>query len=262
MSDEKKPPEEKPTPQPAKSGLRENFEAIVVAALFALFVRSFIAQPYKIPSGSMEDNLLVGDHLVVNKVQFGDGADRDGLPFLPTGPVRRGDVVIFRPPDDVTQDFIKRVIGLPGDTIDLTFAAQRHGVRVHVNGKPLPENYRLGHFQEPVLEDGAEWTVTYDGKPPELDKDWLVRRYQLGPDEYFMLGDNRNNSLDSRFWETSHFVKAERIRGRALFIYWSYDVGNGNPEPTGLGARVAHYVKIALTFFSRSRWDRTFKPID
>jgi signal peptidase I len=262
VSDDKKPPEQAAVAPERKSGMRENFESIVVAALFALFVRSFIAQPYKIPSGSMEDNLLVGDHLVVDKVQFGDGANRDGLPFLPTDPIRRGDVVIFRPPDDVTQDFIKRVIGLPGETIDLTFAAQRHGVRVHVDGRPLPENYRLGHFAEPVKEEGAEWTVTYEGPPPELEHGWLVQRFELGPDEYFMLGDNRNNSQDSRFWRTSHFVKAERIRGRALFIYWSYDVGDGDPEPVGLGRRIAHYVKIALTFFTRSRWDRTFAAIE
>jgi signal peptidase I len=256
------PPAPGKPPARPKSGLRENFESVVVAALFAMFVRSFIAQPYKIPSGSMEDNLLVGDHLVVDKVGFGDGADRDGLPFLPTGPIRRGDVVIFRPPDDDSQDFIKRVIGLPGDTLDLTYSPQRRGVRVHVNGRPLPENVRLGHFAEPVLEEGAEWTVTNVGSVQELDRGQLARRFEVPPGHYFMMGDNRNNSEDSRFWRTSNFVAAERVRGRAMFIYWSYDVGDGDPEPRGFGNRVAHYVRIALTFFTRSRWDRTFMGID
>lgn len=246
---------------PQRHPMRENFESIIVAALFALFVRSFVAQPYKIPSGSMEDNLLVGDHLVVDKVAYGDGASRDGVSLIPTRPVQRGDVVIFRPPDDDSQDFIKRVIGLPGETIELTFSAQRHGVRVHVNGQPLPENWRKGHEGEVVQEPGAAWTVTYADEPPELVHRWLARRFVLGPDEYFMLGDNRNNSQDSRFW-SYHGVKGERIRGRAMFIYWSYDVGDRDPEPKGLGRRIAHYLRIALTFFTHSRWERTFQGID
>lgn len=244
-----------------RSAMRENFESVVVAALFALFVRSFVAQPYKIPSGSMEDNLLVGDHLVVNKVAYGDGASGDGFSLVPTHRVRRGDVVIFRPPDDDKQDFIKRVIGLPGETVELTFSAQRNGVRVHVDGRPIPENYRNGHFGPVTEEPDAEWTVTYADSPPELRHGWLHRRFVLGSDEYFMMGDNRNNSEDSRFW-SYHGVKGERIRGHAMFIYWSYDVGDADPEPKGLGRRIAHYARIALTFFTRSRWERTFQAIE
>ncbi len=243
-----------------KSGLRENAESIIVAVLFALFVRTFIAQPYKIPSGSMEDNLLVGDHLVVNKVMLGDGADRDGPAFLPTRPVHRGDVVIFRPPHEDATDYIKRVIGLPGDEIQVTYAPQRHGIRVHVNGEPLPENWRPGHFAPPVDEPGARWTVTFEGEPQEHARGLLSRTFRLGSDEYFMLGDNRNNSDDSRFWPY-HAVKAERIRGRAMFIYWSYDVGEHDPEPRGAMNRLRHYARIAVTFFTRSRWERTFQRI-
>lgn len=249
------------TAEPPKSALRENFESIVVAVLFALFVRTFIAQPYKIPSGSMEDTLLVGDHLVVDKVGYGDGADRDGLSLLPTRPIRRGDVVIFRPPINDREDYIKRVIGLPGERIGLTYSPERNGVRVHVDGKPLPENYRLSHFGEVHEEPGAQWTVTFTGEPPEPRNGWLATEHVLGPGQYFVMGDNRNNSEDARFWPVHH-VDAERIRGRAMFIYWSYDVGRDDPEPKGLLARVGHYAKIALTFVTRSRWSRTFHPIE
>ena len=267
---EARPKDEGEDSQPAgfkKSWLRENFESIVLAVLFALFVRTFIAQPYKIPSGSMEDNLLVGDHLVVNKVELGDGASEEGPGLLPTRPVRRGDVVIFRPPPvrgitDESTDFIKRVIGLPGEELRIDYDPERSGVSVFVNGKRLEENWRRGHFAPPHEDPGAKWTVTFDGSPPELNPAWRSRTFTLGPREYFMMGDNRNDSADSRFWRDSYAVNADRIRGVAWFVYWSYDVGEGiDPEPKGLGRQVAHYAKIAVHFFTRSRWSRTFQPI-
>ena len=150
-----------------ESVLRENFESIIVAVLFAIFVRGFIAQPYKIPSGSMEDNLLVGDHLVVNKIAYGEGASRDGIGLLPTHAVERGDVIIFRPPNAPETDYIKRVIGLPGEELRIVYDKERNGVRVFVDGKALPESYRLepgGPVQEVA---DAVWTVNYTGIAPE-----------------------------------------------------------------------------------------------
>lgn len=252
----------------AKSALRENFESIIVAVLFAVFVRAFIAQPYKIPSGSMEDTLLIGDHLVVDKLAFGDGASQERWSLLPTRKVHRGDVVIFRPPPvpgvtDESTDFIKRVIGLPGEKVTLTYEPERNGVTVAIDGRRLPENHRIGHFTEPVKEAGAQWTVTMAGDPPELRyPGWLVRSFQLGPDEYFMMGDNRNDSADSRFWRHSYAVRGERIRGLARFVYWSYEVPpDGDPEPVGLAAQLQRYGSILVHFFSRSRWERTFQRI-
>ena len=250
-----------------KSALRENFESIIVAVLFAVFVRAFIAQPYKIPSGSMEDTLLVGDHLVVDKLAFGSGASHDGPWFLPMRKIRRGDVVIFRPPVappvvvDESSDFIKRVIGLPNEHLTLTYDRERNGVTVAVDGKPLPENFRIGHFTEPSHQDDATWTVTMADEPPEPRAGWLVRDFQLGPDEYFMMGDNRNNSADSRFWRDHYAVKAERIRGLARFVYWSYDTRDGDAEPQGLQAQLARYASIIVHFLTRSRWSRTFMTI-
>jgi signal peptidase I len=242
-----------------KSALRDNFEAVATAVLFAVFVRGFIAQPYKIPSGSMEETLLVGDHLVVNKVVYGEGAAKDGSALLPTMPVRRGDVVIFRPPipEEEESDYIKRVIGLPGDEIRLLYSPKRNGVRVIVNGQVLPERYRTAAGGPVTPEEGARWTVNGTGEAREgKTPGWNDRTIRLGPDEYWMMGDNRNNSEDSRVWGP---VRSERIRGRAWFIYWSYE---GEPgEPRSLGEQVALYLRIAWGFFTHSRWSRTLDVI-
>lgn len=246
----------------ARGAMRENLESILVAVLFALFVRGFIAQPYKIPSGSMEENLLVGDHLVVNKVAYGAGTDSDGPWFLPTQRVQRGDVIIFRPPHAPETDYIKRVIGLPGETVTISRDARRNGIRVFIDGEPLPENYRTEPGAEPTLQDGAEWVVNSTGTPISVREraQWSSRNFVLGEDEFFMMGDNRNDSLDSRAWGDSYAVQGERIRGRAWFIYWSYDGDEPEPPP-GLVARVGYYSKIALGFFTRTRWSRSFDPI-
>ena len=242
-----------------RSALRENFESIIVAVLFALFVRTFVAQPYKIPSGSMEENLLVGDHVAVNKVLHAGGSAPEGLGLLPVRKVRRGDVVIFRPPGNDGTDYIKRVIGLPGEVLTLTYSPERNGVRVAIDGSPLPESHRLVAGGEPTPEEGARWTVNYTGDPPEVHQNgWFTRTVTLGPEQYFMMGDNRNHSEDSRWWGP---VDAERIRGKALFIYWSYEAGSGE-EPEGLGRRLVHYGRIALHFFDKSRWDRTFRGLE
>ncbi len=258
----KKKPEPEDVAAVAKGAMRENLESILVAVLFALFVRGFIAQPYKIPSGSMEENLLVGDHLVVNKVAYGAGTDADGPWFLPTQRVQRGDVIIFRPPHAPQTDYIKRVIGLPGETVTVTRDRRRNGVRVFIDGVALSENFRTEVEAEPSLEEGAEWTVNSTGRPI-ADREgarWSSRSFVLGDDEFFMMGDNRNDSLDSRAWGESYAVKGERIRGRAWFIYWSYDGDEPEPPP-GVVGRVKYYGKIALGFLTKTRWSRSFKPI-
>src|SRR5215470_187792 len=124
-----------------KSTAREYFESICVAVILALFVRTFVVQAFKIPTGSMENNLLIGDHLLVNKFVFGPTATGLERTLLPIDPIRRGDVIVFKYPEEPERDFIKRVIGLPGDTIEL------RNKKVHVNGTPLSEPYV--HFLEP-----------------------------------------------------------------------------------------------------------------
>jgi signal peptidase I len=186
-----------------KSTVREYFESIIVAVILALFIRTFVVQAFKIPTGSMEPNLLVGDHLLVNKFVFAPTASDAERVVLPMRDIRRGDVVVFKFPEEPERDFIKRVIGLPGDTIELR---QR---QLSVNGQKVDEPY--AHYLFPQGE-GDESTV-YD----------VRERYgpvTVPPEHYFMMGDNRDNSQDSRYWG---FLPAHYVKGRALMIYWSFE---------------------------------------
>jgi len=186
-----------------KSTLREYFESIVVAVILALFVRTFVFQAFKIPTGSMKPNLLVGDHLIVNKFIFAPAVSAIESALLPMRPMRRGDIAVFKFPEEPERDFIKRVIGLPGDTLEL------RNQTVFINGEALVEPY--AHYLFPPAAEGQ--TDGFD----------LRRKY--GPvtvpaDHYFMMGDNRDDSQDSRFWG---FLPRSYVKGRALFIYWSFD---------------------------------------
>jgi len=194
-----------------KSVVREYFESLVIAVVLALFIRTFVVQAFKIPTGSMEQNLLIGDHLLVNKFVFGPAVSHIEKTLLPMTDIRRLDVVVFKYPEDPERDFIKRVIGLPGDTIEL------RNKRVYVNGQRLEEPYVY------YLEDPPPI-------PQEMDPSGDLQgsgdpRVQYGPvsvpaGQYFMMGDNRDNSEDSRYWG---FMPRENVKGRALVIYWSYD---------------------------------------
>lgn len=201
-----------------KSTLREYFESIVVAVILALFVRTFVFQAFKIPTGSMKPNLLVGDHLLVNKFIFAPTATAIERALLPMRPIERGDVVVFKFPEEPERDFIKRVIGLPGDALELK------NQTIHINGMPLIEPY--AHYLFPPMGDGQ--ADTFD----------LRRKY--GPvtvpaGHYFMMGDNRDDSQDSRYWG---FLPASYVKGRALFIYWSFDTPDDGSSPTSfLGVR-------------------------
>jgi signal peptidase I len=198
-----------------KSTLREYFESIVIAVILALFVRTWVVQAFKIPTGSMEDNLLIGDHLLVNKFVFGPTVSPVERVLLPVRDIRRGDILVFKYPDEPERDFIKRVIGLPGETLEL------RNKKVYVNGQVLEEPYV--HFLEPASE-GQEIT-SFD----------VRERYgpvRVPDDQYFVMGDNRDNSQDSRYWG---FVKREKIRGKAFLIYWSWIADQHWPRWRRLG---------------------------
>jgi signal peptidase I len=208
-----------------KSTAREYFESICVAVILALFVRTFIVQAFKIPTGSMENNLLIGDHLLVNKFVFAPTLSRVEDAVLPIDPIRRGDIVVFKYPEEPERDFIKRVIGLPGDTIELK---QK---KVHINGMPLDEAY-----------------VQFLSPPDESSPDDFDVRVQYGPvtvpaDHYFMMGDNRDNSQDSRYWG---FMPRSYVKGKALFVYWSFaDDGSGRSSglfPAVRWSRLLHQI--------------------
>lgn len=225
-----------------KSTMREYFESIVIAVILALFIRTFVVQAFKIPTGSMENNLLIGDHLLVNKFVLGPSASGAERALLPMGTISRGDVIVFKFPEEPERDFIKRVIGLPGETLELKQKT------VYINGQPLEEPYV--HFLTPAASELSEQT--------RFDV-----REQYGPvtvpdGHYFVMGDNRDNSQDSRYWG---FLRREYIKGKALVIYWSYDAGPEEYLATDAGTSIRNLISVFTHFFSRTRWERMFRPI-
>jgi signal peptidase I len=196
-----------PAPGFRKSALRESFESLCIAVILALFVRTFLVQAFKIPSGSMENNLLIGDHLLVNKFVFGPTRTSLERNLLPIDRIRRSDIIVFKHPEDPDRDLIKRTIGLPGETIEL------RNKKVYINGAPLEEPYV--HFM-------------YPPDSPDISDTDVRRNY--GPvtvpeGHYFMMGDNRDNSEDSRYWG---FLPREYVKGKALFVYFSFGGGPGS----------------------------------
>lgn len=185
----------------SKSVFREYFEAICIAVLLALFIRTFVVQAFKIPSGSMLPTLLIGDHLLVNKFMYGVKMPFTGKLLIPFNEPERGDVVVFRFPKDRSVDYIKRVIGTPGDTVEI------REKKVYINGEPIEDPY--AHISTPsVLNANAS---PRDNFGPVLVPD----------DRIFVMGDNRDNSYDSRFWG---FVDQKDILGKAFILYWSWDI--------------------------------------
>jgi signal peptidase I len=187
-----------------KSVTREYAEAIIIAILLALVIRTLIVQAFTIPSGSMMDTLLVGDYILVNKFLFGPE-----LPFtdyrLPGVRLpHRGDIIVFKYPQDEKRDFIKRIIGTPGDTV------QVRGQQVLVNGNALDESY-VRRNPNPL---------SHTGSPTFCGYAYACEPLVVPPESYFVMGDNRDNSQDSRYWG---FVKRDKIKGKAFLIYWSWD---------------------------------------
>ena len=211
-----------------KSNAREYFESIVVAVILALFVRTWVVQAFKIPTGSMENNLLIGDHLLVNKFVFAPTASALERALMPVTDVRRGDIVVFKYPEDPERDFIKRVIGLPGETLEL------REKRVYINGTMLDEPYV--HFLELPGATAFHELTSFDVKTS-------YGPVTIPPGHLFVMGDNRDNSQDSRYWG---FLPAPYVKGKALVVYWSYD-----SEGPGAGANV----------FARTRWSRLLHQI-
>ena len=246
---------------PPKSVWREYFESAVVTVIMALFGMTFIVQAVKVPTGSMQNTITIGDHLLVNKFIFAPGLS---LPFLPHRDIKRGDIIVFKYPgnpydpkrDDrpdnrpILTNYVKRVIGTPGDHISIK------GNSVLVNGQVVPEHRitardhnrkdPLEILDAPPRKPGELYDVYYKPGPEDDEQDYDVFQ---GKDEivvpansYFVMGDNRNNSEDSRYWG---FVPRDLVIGRAMFVYWSYDESapsSNNP---------------VVDFFMNTRWTRT-----
>ena len=229
-----------PSPPFKKSVAREYLESLVVAFILATFIRTFIVQAFKIPTGSMEKNLLIGDHLLVNKVVYSPSLVPAEEDVLAKKGIRRGHVVVFKYPEEPTRDFIKRVIGLPGDKVEI-----REKV-VYIDDKPLDEPYVF--FLEPPLRPGdPEFGLHIEGRGdtwgPEV----------VPPGKLFVLGDNRDNSKDSRYWG---FLPIDQVKGRALMVYWSYEASRDEYRRTGM-----EWVRDTLKAFGKTRWRRFFHLI-
>ncbi len=181
---------------PAVSAWRENVEAILIAVLLALFIRTFVVQAFKIPSGSMMNTLQIGDHILVNKFAYGLDVPFLRLPLLPGKMPRRGDVIVFKYPNEPDKDYIKRVIGVGGDVISVM------NKKLYVNGQPLEEDY--------VIHTDSRIKSVRDVFGP----------IEVPHNQLFVMGDNRDNSSDSRFWG---FLDVEAVRGKAFLIYWSWN---------------------------------------
>ncbi len=260
---------------PPKTIWREYFESAVVTVIMALFGMAFIVQAVVVPTGSMQNTILIGDHLLVNKFIFAPGKT---LPFLPQREIERGDIIVFKYPGNkynpgsdyardppsppYTTNFVKRVIGLPGDRIEIK------GERIIVNNQPLRERLIVANDACPValstdpchdapLEivkdstspSGHDYNVYYNSGThaanesyPAFEKEGDGRTLIVPAGNYFAMGDNRDNSEDSRFWG---FVPRDLIVGRAMFVYWSYDK---SAPSSGI---------FPLDFLRNTRWNRT-----
>ena len=248
---------------PPKTVWREYFESAVVTVIMALFGMTFIVQAVKVPTGSMQNTITIGDHLLVNKFIFAPG---ESLPFLPQREIRRGDIIVFKYPGNrydpkrdyerpdnkpILTNYVKRVIGLPGDRIRI------EGRNVIVNGQIIPEHRieAIDHNRKDPLEivdspprkPGETYDVYY--RPDFVDDDYDIFKYEgdgkeivVPPKSYFVMGDNRNNSEDSRYWG---FVPRDLVIGRAMFVYWSYDESAPSDD------------NPLFLFFKNTRWGRT-----
>ncbi|HEX9943980.1 MAG TPA: signal peptidase I [Thermoanaerobaculia bacterium] len=223
---------------------REYTEALIIAAVFLLFTNTFVIQTFYIPSGSMEDTLLIGDHLFVNRFIYGPTASALERKLLPFRPVQRGDIVVFRSPEDPKLDLVKRCMAVGGDTVELI------DQQLHLNGKAVNDSSYAVHKN---ANEGFNFLAD-----PRLRVRDNYGPFTVPPGDYFCMGDNRDNSYDSRFWGP---VPAHLVKGRALFIYWSYGGKTSTGRWEGVVAKLKDLLETAVGFFSKTRWERTFRLI-
>ncbi|HNS15895.1 MAG TPA: signal peptidase I [Syntrophorhabdaceae bacterium] len=206
--------------QKEKSKTREYIESLIIAAIIAFFVRSFFIQAFKIPSSSMEPTLLIGDHLLVNRLSYVVKVPFTDIVIFELDKPDRGDVVVFRYPVDRSKDFIKRVIAKEGDTVEI-----RDKI-IYVNGKKLNDPWGFRSHEPPI--------------PGFLSPKDNLQPLKVPKDSYFVMGDNRDRSLDSRFWG---FVKKEDLVGKAFILYFSWDGNSDNPLHYVRWLRIGRIIK-------------------
>ena len=240
----------------------EFLASLAAVLVTGLFIITFVMQAFEIPSSSMEETLLIGDHVFVNREQFAPKSSWVG-PLLPYREIHRGDIVVFLHPDPLQAGtyVVKRIIGIPGDRIHL-----RNGV-VYRNGEELKESAYVRHqdpFEPNAYRDNfpaVPTSETYnvsdewrDEMATHVDGADIV----VPPDHYFGMGDNRDVSLDSRYWG---FIPKRNVIGRPMFIYWSFDTPDRQYLKTGWGDRLLFFGKVVIHFFDKTRWNRTLRVV-
>jgi signal peptidase I len=231
--------------------MRNSLAEWVFNVVVLVFATSTIAQPFVIPSGSMESTLMTGDHVIVDKLAYSP-SDSVMKHILPYEDIQRGDVIVFRYPPDIRQNYVKRIVGMPGDRIAL------HNKRLYRNRQAVDEPYVQHVFSnfDPYRDD---FPANPPVNLPALGQDMLKNNVEGGEvlvpaGMYFAMGDNRDNSEDSRYWG---FVPRENIIGKPVLVFWSYDASYEDLT----GYTLHHAIDLAEHFFSKTRWDRTFKPL-
>ncbi|MFZ0592054.1 MAG: signal peptidase I [Bryobacteraceae bacterium] len=252
---------EQQTPPTTKAETPRNAIAEwAVTILLLLFGTTTLVQAFVIPTASMEDTLLIGDHLLVDKLAYAP-AGAISRYVLPYEEPKHGDIIVFRYPADISQTFVKRVIGVPGDHLKiLNQVVYRNGVALKepyvYHKSAIIDSYRDNFPSEPP-------PYTYDPARDPLLREMLEHHVVNGevvvpPGSYFAMGDNRDNSLDSRYWG---FVPRDNIIGKPLLIYWSYDATTEQLTDASADATIKHLIDLGEHFFTRTRWSRTLKLI-
>jgi len=236
-----------------KETFSESVSGIAAVLVSGLFIITFIVQAFEIPSGSMENTLLVGDHVFVDRVT---PMARGGLLgwIMPYRQIQRGDIIVFLHPREPGMYVVKRVMGIPGDRIHL-----QNGV-VYRNGEPLTEPYVLrqgtpSEYRENFPQGSIYGESQYPDWQPEMRAHVRNGELIVPPDSYFGMGDHRDVSLDSRYWG---FIPRDHIVGRPLFIYWSFITPNNQYERRDVGDRVGFLFHTIFHFFDQTRWSRMF----
>ena len=239
------------------SGFLVSLQSLIGTVVIAVFVITFIVQAFQIPSESMENTLLIGDYLLVNKLRYGGSTVGDQL--VPYQKIRRGDIVVFHYPVNPAQHFVKRVIGVPGDHVRLI------NRQVWVNGLPLKEPYAryTSSAHDVYRDDFPQVDYIVQGEEgrwfEELKKHVNHGELVVPAGQYFVMGDNRDESLDSRYWG---FVPRQNIIGSPLLIYWSINSNENDYSGGGTGDKVMHFTYALTHLFKITRWDRTFRLVN
>jgi signal peptidase I len=224
-----------------------------ITILLLLFLTTTLVQAYVIPTGSMEDTLLIGDHLLVDKLAFAPPGPVSKY-VLPYTDVKRGDIIVFRYPVEINQTFVKRCIGVPGDRIRVV------NKQVYLNGVRLdePYTYHKSDYIDSFRDNfPGEPNVSVDRRASDMLLNHVVNgEVVVPPNTYFAMGDNRDSSLDSRYWG---FVPRENIIGKPLVIYWSYDAPTDQLNTSSIS--VEHIIDLAQHIFTKTRWRRSFMLI-